>query len=411
MRQLLQFIGVVLAILLSLKFFDATFLPEKLLLYGSYLVVAAGFVVALPRLIRERGGFALPVRLVLLSILVSAAMAYLAWGQGIKDSVFQALPFMTWIFFFVFLRLKLRIATAERIVMFFGLVYISLYFFQLSQAPTVLFGKSLWGDEFTIDRGVVRIIFPGAGVFILTSLMALNKLTSGAKGRVLWAVLAGLGLLIPILQVTRQFIAGMFLLYLLHLTRTQHWLQRVVTAAGTLTLLMVVLNAGIPQIDGILEAGERDVSLGSDYIRVAAGQYFLFDFSPDFPSRVLGNGVADWGLSGYGRFVEQLGLNRGYFLSDVGIIGVYAQFGIFAVLAFVLIWTKSFTIPLPPQFQYLKYYLWYLLFTSLTWFTVYHHHYVIATVSALYLYQVVWSRTHRITRPNGETEKIYLPES
>jgi hypothetical protein len=73
-------------------------------------------------------------------------------------------------------------------------------------------------------------------------------------------------------------------------------------------------------------------------------------------------------------------------LSDVGIIAVYAMFGIFSIIGFVIIWIKSFIIPLPAEYQYAKYYLWYILFTSFTWYSVYHYHYLISTVFALYLF-------------------------
>ncbi|MEL6356657.1 MAG: hypothetical protein AAFQ37_06950, partial [Bacteroidota bacterium] len=263
-------------------------------------------------------------------------------------------------------------------------------------------------DEFTVDRGVIRIIFPGAGVFILSIFMAINKITSGAKGRIFWIGLAFFGLVIPVLQVTRQFIFGVFLMYMIHLTRNQHLLQRALTIGGAMVFIFAILNAGIPQIDGVIEAGQRDANLGKDYIRVSAGNYFLTDFAPNMPTKILGNGVPSWGFSRYGHFVEQLGVNQGYFLSDVGIIAVYAMFGVFAVLGFVLMWIKSFTIPLPNEFQYLKYYLWYLLLTSFTWFTVYHHHYVVATVMALYMYHTVWSKTYTIRTPKGEKQKIFI---
>ncbi len=55
-------------------------------------------------------------------------------------------------------------------------------------------------------------------------------------------------------------------------------------------------------------------------------------------------------------------------------------------MGFIIIWIKSFFISLPPEYEYAKYYLWYILFTSFTWYSVYHYHYLISTVFALYVF-------------------------
>ena len=410
MTKLLILLYLITATAFSLKFFDATFVPSQVLNYVNYVLIAGSFLLALPQLVGARGGFAGVVRLIVVSILFSASMAYLVWGQGLSASLFETLPYLAWIYFFVLIRLDVPIATLEKVIVGFSLAYLLLYAFQYLAAPTVYFGRSLWGDTFTVDRGVIRIVFPGAGIFILAALMAINKLTSGARGRVLWIFLTAMGLLIPVMQVTRQFIAGMALLFLYHLLRTQNLLFRVVTLGAAALLIVGLLNANITPIDGLVAAGQRDVDAGGDYIRVKAGEYFLTDFSPEWPARIFGNGVARWGETSYGKFVEQLGSRRGYFLSDVGIIAVYANFGVLALLGFAVMWWRSFSVPLPAEYQYLKYYLWYLLLTSITWFSVYHHHYVIATAFALYIYHRIQVGTVEVEEKDGSVRKYYLAE-
>jgi len=145
-----------------------------------------------------------------------------------------------------------------------------------------------------------------------------------------------------------------------------------------------------PIISGLREAASEDFKQGGEYVRVLAGKYFLTEFSPSSVNMIFGNGAPYWGLSFYGMFIENLAEEKGYFLSDVGIIGMYAMFGILAVVGYIMIWVKSIIIPLPRKYYYLKYYLWYLLFTSFTWFSVYHYHYLISTVFVLYLYQKIY---------------------
>ncbi len=406
-RIQILFIGTIVA--LSLRFFDATFINPTLVNYASYLGILGTIVLSVPYFLSARGEFVLPVRLIFFSIAMSMVMAYLSWGQGLKDTIIQTLPYMVWVIFFFLIRIKIPVRKIEGIILVYGVAYVVLYFFQLSQSPTVLFGKSLWGDEFIMDRGVVRIIFPGAGMFILCVLMAINKLTTQQEGRRIWIPLTILGLVIPVLQVTRQFLAGMSLLYLFHLLRYQDIIKKMGTVVAFVAAILIVINLNIPAVNGIIQAAERDANLGGDYIRVLSGLYFLTSFSPNALAQVLGNGAPYYGLSSYGVFVETLGMNRGYFLSDVGIIAVYAMFGILAVVGYIILWIKSFLLPLPKEYQYVRYYLWYLLFTSLTWYTVYHHHYIMSTVFALYIYNTVLNRTFLLKDESGQPFKAYVP--
>ncbi|MGB6153960.1 MAG: hypothetical protein WBG48_18390 [Pricia sp.] len=317
-------------------------------------------------------------------------MAYQYWGQGLKDGLFATIPYLLLFFFFFLLRVNFPIKILEKIILGFGVLYILLFIFQYFNSGTIYFGQSLWGDEFTENRGTIRIIFPGGGIFILSTFIALNKLTSQRKHRWFWGLFVFCGLLFPILQVTRQFIVGMVLIFGYHAARTFSVNNKIILISASILLLFSIPFVDSPIIQGLIESTKEDASAGSDYIRVLAGEYFLFDFSPNAATAIFGNGVPYTGVSDYGFFLDFLGIEQYYYLSDVGIIAVYAMFGIPAIIGFILIWYNSFAIPLPQEYYYLKYYLWFLLLTSLTWYSTYHHHYLITTVFVLYMYQGIY---------------------
>ncbi len=389
MNRILQIAFVCLLTLVSLKFFDAKFINASIVNYAQYACILGAVVLSVPYILPKNRGFVFPVQLLLFSFLVSILMAFQYWDQSLKDGVFATIPYLLVFFFFFLLRVKFPVNLLEKIIVGFGVLYILLYAFQYFNSGTIYFGQSLWGDEFTENRGTVRIIFPGGGIFILSTFIALNKLTSQKKHRWFWGLLAFFGLLLPVLQVTRQFIIGIFLIFLYHGARTFSATNKMLLVAAFFLLLFVVPFIDSPIIQGLIESTKDDASAGSEYIRVLAGEYFLFDFSPSTATAIFGNGVPYTGVSNYGFFLDMLGIEQYYFLSDVGIIAVYAMFGIPALIGFLLIWMKSFTIPLPKEFQYLKYYLWLILLTSLTWYSTYHHHYLITTVFVLYMYQSV----------------------
>ncbi|WP_339923300.1 hypothetical protein [uncultured Cyclobacterium sp.] len=335
----------------------------------------------------RKGGFVLPVQLISFSIFFAIVMAYYSWDQSFKVSLLETSQYLLWPLFFFLLHVKVPINTLEKIVMTLGMVYVMLYFFQFSNPSTVYFGKPIsGGDEFSEQRGVVRIIFPGAGIFILSIFIAITKITQNSKKKWFYIGFAVLGLIIPVMQVTRQFIAGVYLIYFYHFFKGQSLAKKSIIVAAFVGGTVLLINSDIPMIKGVIETQQRDTKLGEDYIRVQAGKYFLTDFSPNTISKFFGNGPPSWGISKYGKFEERLSNTHEYFLSDVGIIAVYAMFGIFAIIGFILMWYQSFVLDVPKQFVYAKYYLWYLLFTSFTWYSVYHYHYVIANIFALYIY-------------------------
>ncbi|MBD3627943.1 hypothetical protein [Cyclobacterium sp.] len=386
MKDKLPIVFLVLLVIISLNFFDAKFINPKMVNYLEFLAVLGTVLVSSIYMFDRKDGFVLPVQLISFSIIFSMVMALFSWGQGLKDSLLETSQYMLWPLFFLLLHLKIPLRTLEKIILGYGLLYVLLYFFQYANAHTVFFGKPISGEEFSEQRGAIRIIFPGAGMFILSIFIAITKITQNDRNKWLYLGFAILGLIVPVMQVTRQFIAGVFLIYFYHFFKSQSLLKKSLILGVFAGGLILLVNADIPMIKGVIEVQQRDSKLGKDYIRVQAGEYFLTDFSPNTLSQIFGNGAPNWGISAYGKFMERLSNTHEYFLSDVGIIAVYAMFGVFAILGFVLMWYKSFVLPVSGEYVYVKYYLWYLLFTSFTWYSVYHYHYLIATIFALYIY-------------------------
>lgn len=410
MKRQLEIVFVFMLIIISLKFFDARFLNDSILNYLLFLTLIVVLLVSLPFVVPPNKGFVFPVQLLLASIFFSIIMGGLFWDQSLLDSLIAIAPYLIFCFFFYLLHIKFPVNLMEKIIVIYGILYIMLYVFEFINSPTVYFGKSLWGDEYTVTRGIVRIIFPGGGVFILTTFIAINKLTSQKKNRWFWVFLALAGIVIPVMQVTRQFIVGILLIYLYHFIRTLSLSKKVLILVSFIAIVFILLDTESPVIMGLIDSTQSDASSGGDYIRILAGEYFLTDFSPNRITQFFGNGVPYTGVSNYGYYLDMIEVTQGYFLSDVGIIAVYAMFGVPAIIAYLLIWAKSFIIPLPEEFQYLKYYLWFMLLTSLTWYTTYHYHYLVTTVYVLYMYQTIYSRKKEEEEAIAEKPEYLLVE-
>ncbi|WP_273566616.1 hypothetical protein [Maribacter halichondriae] len=262
MTRKLQIIFIFFLVLVSIKFFDAQFIDDSIIHYALYLYTIMAVAVSIPYIVPKNRGFVFPVQLLFVSFMISIFMAYLFWEQSAVHSMIATAPYLVVIFFFYLLSVKFPVKTLEKIIVVYGVIYILLYFFQLMNAPTVLFGKSLWGDEFTTTRGIVRIIFPGGGIFVLTSFIAINKLTSKSRHQWFWLVMALFGIIIPILQVTRQFIAGILLIYLYHAIRNFSITKKTLILVSSVIAVIIISNLEIPVIEGLIESTQNDADEG-----------------------------------------------------------------------------------------------------------------------------------------------------
>jgi len=375
---------VSLLVVCSFHFFEANFLSKAFVYYLPFFFVAFAIVLSMPYFFTQRQGFVLPVQLIVLSMLISIFFAHLSWGQDFTNCILGTLPMMLWVFFFYLLQKKIPELAIEKIIVAYGIIYCGLFFYQLTHSQTVIFG----GNEFSEERGTIRIPIAGQGGLFLASFMALNKFTSQKHNRLAWIALSLAGLVIPIIQATRQFILGVLVIFIYHFIKDISILRKVIVIAfciGLIFFYIKISNNAI--VKGLIETQQQDSQMGKDNARLLSGTYFLTQLSPTNINKVFGNGVPSGEDSSYSRFVDSLN-QYGLYMSDVGIIAVYAMFGIIGVLGFILIWIKSFTLPLSKDHYYLKYYLWFLLITCLTSDTLYSSSFVICTVFVIYLYQI-----------------------
>ncbi|MCE7066591.1 hypothetical protein [Dyadobacter sp. CY326] len=397
-----HYIFIFLLVLFSLNYFSAKIANSGVLKNLSYAFVLGTILISIPQFFRKAGGFIFPVQVLCFSVLFSILMAYISWNQAFSYSV-SSIPYLIWFSFFYLLHQKYPIAMLERVVMVFGVAYIVLYLFQFLHSDTVYFG---FREEFVEDRGIVRILFPGAGAFFLAFFIALNK--SLEKNAYKWFyigfVLMGVG--VTLLQVTRQSIGLLAVIIVYHYGRKASLAMKL----GMVVVFVVglIYLQGSDIYKGLAETQKETVSEGDKYIRVIAGDYFINDFSPNWLSRIFGNGLPN-NTSSYGAFTTYLEDVYGFYLSDVGIIGVYVMFGIFAVLAYISIFIKSFRMRVPENYYYLKYYTLLLLVTSLTSDAVYSINFMITNVFVLYIYQYLYeSQQYYIVQQQAVAENEIL---
>ena len=378
------FIGVV--VLFSLLFFSINVYPEN---FHSVELGGIGIaiLISLPFIFIKSRGIVLCMHVIIISIIISIYMAYTSWNQNYADTIKATIPYATWFFFFYLVGQKIQIADLEKIVVFFGIVYIVLYLYQFANSQTVIFG---FKGEYKQDRGITRVVFPGASVFILTLFIALNKYSENTRTRWNWLFLVIFGFGIVIMQVTRITIIVVSLIYCYHFIKDQPFYKKTFTVVAIIGLIIFILFQNIPLVDGLLTVSStvKHSGFDTDNVRVMAADSFLNKYSPSVFNQIFGNGIP-YPNTKYGFFEKILGNFKGFYFFDVGLITFYVFFGIFALVALVVLIFQCYKIPVPKKNSYLKYYLFFLIFTGFTSDSLLSHNYVIVNVFVFYMFYLI----------------------
>lgn len=369
-------------VLFSLKLFDSIYVREGVLKYITYGYILFGILISLPYFFKYKGGFVLPVQIISVSIVISIFMAYFSWGQSLSYSA-TTIPYLIWFLFFYLLHSKIPIHKIEKIIIIYGCLYSVLFFFQLINYDKVYFGTR----DIVMDRGIMRVIFPGGGVFFLSSFISITKITeNNGKQKLFWLVFVLTSVVVVVLQVTRQTIFILLFIYLIHFMRKLKLVHKIVLSLLFILGVYLFFNFESSISRGLIDQQHQDATEGHDYARIREATFFLTKFTPNVVSKIFGNGFFN-DTSRYGKTLKSLGDNHGLYLTDVGIVEVYIVFGIFAIVGYVIIFIKSFTIPLPKNKYYLKYYLWMIMLSCFTSDFLISYNFLISTVIVLYCYQ------------------------
>lgn len=367
-----------------------------------YAYVLSAIVISLPYLFRKQEGLAAIIKWLFFFQLFATLVSYYSWDQGILQGLQASIYLALWPFLLYLQAKKYPLGNIERIVLAYGVLYVLLFTYQYFHADTPFFGSD---DEFREERGVTRIMFDGGGTLFLSAFISINKLTEKVRFKLFYGLFVLAALTITVLQVTRQNIIVLLLLYMLHLLRKVALYKKLIIIAVAAGGVVLFFNSDTEIAKGLIESQEQTVSAGENYSRVLSANYFLNEFSPNWVSRIFGNGApykSSTDASAYGNAIYGLKESNGYYLSDVGLIGFYVMFGIFAVAAYLLLFVKGLRVDVPDKYRYLKYYVWYILLTSLTSDGIYGTSFLLTNIFAFYGLQLYY-------RPKPAAVKIAYP--
>lgn len=296
---------------------------------------------------------------IILATLMSFMISILLFDSGIKVVLMYLLP-LSFIPYFYLVQKNVGIVIVERVLVFFAFTYLICWLYQISQVPIIVFGEKDEGLD--SGRGFFRFFIDTKEhlPFLMFFFLALYNKTK----KIIFVILTLVIYAAVILHVGRQF---MFWSGLLALAYYMYTNGKNIWKWGLLIILVsVFLNwmlENFTVITDIIELSKNtstDNSADMDNIRFKAMEYFVNNYNTNPLTILFGSGFATEGSQIYHKIAQCE--NKGYYLTDVGFVGMYCNTGIVSVILYLILFYKVlFKCKVEPQYLYMKFYIAYIL--------------------------------------------------
>ena len=355
---------VIVIILCSIGFYDINGLGNMvkgLQLLGAVLIIIVlllYWVYGDKQQTHVKKNFNIFIIVLLLTLIPSMINAAYFHNQSLVRSLYEQRDVYYYLSYFLLHQMRLEKKFLEKLILYFGITYLLFYIIQFLVYPTVLFDVSMMKD-----RNTLRINLPGVTFAFLSYFYCLQHFYH--KKKIKYVIIMILTLVVAILLGGRQVVFMLFFVTILFLLINRHVKYKPAILILAISGLISIYLSFEEVFNAFIQTTVQTREEGSEYIRVRAARYFLVNFSPNKWTFIFGNGNPS-GTSSYGRTVERLMDEQGYFISDIGMIGVYVYYGIFFVLGSIALLIKALTLKIKEQSKYIKYYLIMVLQAILT---------------------------------------------
>jgi hypothetical protein len=377
-----SFLFVVVFCFSIIQFFRPAFLSVSLQYNIYYVLLGIGAALVFVNYKRIYiSNFNKPVVLLLLSFVASAFAASYSWGQSITESLKALLPYMSYILFFVLFACKIDTYPLEKIIAILGISFMVIYILTFIAYPRIIFNGQ--DQKYSDERGFARIVLIGAGYLFLFSFYALS--TYMAKRQLSWLALYLVSLMCIVMTLTRTYIAVSLLFSCLYALRSKNLAYKFGLVCVVGLSFFIITKMSFFKL--LVEETKTEAADGKDNIRIQSYQYYLNNFSPNTTNRILGNG-SPYQETRYFYFLQDKEKNYGLYISDIGYAGLYVKFGIFAIMAYLIIIYQTIKTRVEERYLYCKYFLYFIFCISIIIDAPFDISFIPAIVIAMYMLSI-----------------------
>lgn len=350
------------------KFYRPIVLGETLLKFIYYIFLA--FIIGLSFkefVIKKNKGYSLLMSYFIYLVLISVFSAYLFWDQSPFLTIVSSLSYFSFFFFFFLKRFKVKINLVEKVVWCLLVTYIICFTYAFLKAPTIVFAGYGASDSGLSDsRGLfrIRITAMGAGPLYISYFMAISKFLK-TKLKIWLMVIVVLFAFIA-LQLGRQAILISFVLGFMYYFSKVSLIKKVLLIFACYGLIWFSINK-IPMVTNLIELSEKQIDSNEDEedIRLQAYKFYMYEMPTNVFTGFFGKGMYTLVKGNrYGDYINKNGRDKGLIPADVGYGYVYLLFGAFGIAIFFLISIKAYKQKVPEEYNYLKYYIYFLMISN-----------------------------------------------
>ena len=298
-----------------------------------------------------------------LSTFITYLLSIIIHGQSPTIISAYLIPF-SFVPYFFLVRKNANAEMAERVLVIVAVLYVFCWFYQVSQIPNIIFGNREALDN---DRGFARFYIATKEHLPFLMFYFLSCYT--IRKHLLYVILALLVFGVVILHVSRQMIVWSGLVALAYIVYVNKDKAKNIIACAILAIvafsIMTRYFTVLNDLMSMTEEGMGGINeLGTGNIRFEAMGRFISDFNTNVLSILFGSGYAAPGTSLYSKITWFE--NQGFYLSDVGFVGLYVTQGLVSVILYsVLLFKVLFRHKVPREYLYIKFYIGYIVLSYL----------------------------------------------
>jgi len=378
MKQVLKTSYIFLFILSSFYFFSPVAIPFNTLngILFIFLFPVLLYYLPVSFLLKKHTPIDKGVYLILLSVFLSVFGSLIIWNQPLVGTLARILLMFVYAFYFFLRREEQDIITLERMIIVIGVLSAITQFISIYVFPSVLFSGA---DFYNEGRGFIRILPGGGGFVFLGFFLSLYKIIKEhSKVHILFIIIFSVSI---VATLTRLYLAACALLVFIYTFKYTTIWMKILFISLLLVIGYSLLQTEFVQI--LLEVTNSEIgSHATEYVRFDAARYFLVEFPPNLLARIIGSGVDSSGI--YNLKIQYLMDQYGYYIADIGFLGLYVKYGLLAIIGYIIIYYTTI-FKTGNRYDYAKYYLYFILINGFTNHATFHRDFLASLAIVFYI--------------------------
>ena len=350
----------------------------------NFIPVVFYFVHLMLNEAKRKGYFSLPVSIFVASIISGAISAYIYYDQSLIQSMIASHIFYPFFTYLLLVQLEFKkgdLLLIIKMVFWATLVVFIIDFFTF---PDTLFA---WRNESREEREALGLFFYGQGFTILGALIYLENYLRTNKFRYLIPFIAAFVFIVFLTGSRTYFFAlsiSSLFIVVFSIKEISSFNRKIYTILSLCLLGFIGIYYLQDRFLNLFSLTQDQFSNYSGDIRLNCIIYYATEFQNSILTQLFGNGFPN-PHSALGA-KELFATYNGYFVSDIGIIGLWSYFGVLSVLAWGLIFIRVFNKKYIRQNIAIIAFFIYIFINSFLTYTLFDPGYIIAYIYALYLF-------------------------